>query len=72
MALYWSFLLPSSVCLAFTCFNQCFLRNRGWRHMQDVGKVSLVDSRSDQSPAQAAVTLYSSICFQNATPFLGR
>ena len=26
MALYWSFLLPSSVCLAFTCFNQCFLK----------------------------------------------
>ena len=25
MALYWSFLLPSFVCLAFTCFNQCFL-----------------------------------------------
>ena len=25
MALYWSFLLPSLVCLAFTCFNQCFL-----------------------------------------------
>ena len=26
MALYWSFLLPSFVCLAFTCFNQCFLK----------------------------------------------
>ena len=25
MVLYWTFLLPSSVCLAFTCFNQCFL-----------------------------------------------
>ncbi|WP_300819187.1 hypothetical protein, partial [uncultured Oscillibacter sp.] len=24
MALYWSFLLPSFVCLAFTGFNQCF------------------------------------------------
>ncbi len=24
MVLYWTFLLPSSVCLAFTCFNQCF------------------------------------------------
>ena len=28
MALYWSFLLPSFVCLAFTCFNQCFLNNK--------------------------------------------
>lgn len=27
MALYWSFLLPSFVCLAFTCFNQCFLKS---------------------------------------------
>ena len=26
MVLYWSFPLPSSVCLAFTCFNQCFLK----------------------------------------------
>ena len=26
MVLYWTFLLPSSVCLAFTCFNQCFLK----------------------------------------------
>ena len=25
MVLYWSFPLPLSVCLAFTCFNQCFL-----------------------------------------------
>ncbi len=24
MVLYWTFLLPLSVCLAFTCFNQCF------------------------------------------------
>ena len=24
MALYWSFPLPSFVCLAFICFNQCF------------------------------------------------
>ncbi len=24
MVLYWTFPLPSSVCLAFTCFNQCF------------------------------------------------
>ena len=28
MALYWSFLLPSFVCLAFTCFNQCFPKTR--------------------------------------------
>ena len=26
MVLYWTFLLPSPVCLAFTCFNQCFLK----------------------------------------------
>lgn len=29
MVLYWTFLLPSSVCLAFTCFNQCFLNLYG-------------------------------------------
>ena len=37
MALYWSFLLPSSVCLAFTCFNQCFLKlgnNKIYRNQQ--------------------------------------
>ena len=27
-SLYWSFLLPSFVCLAFICFNQCFLEAR--------------------------------------------
>ncbi len=26
MVLYWTFPLPSSVCLAFTCFHQCFLK----------------------------------------------
>ena len=28
MVLYWTFLLPSPVCLAFTCFNQCFLKKQ--------------------------------------------
>ncbi|WP_204791138.1 hypothetical protein, partial [Oscillibacter sp. CU971] len=26
-SLYWTFPLPLSVCLAFTGFNQCFLKN---------------------------------------------
>ncbi|WP_300416809.1 hypothetical protein, partial [uncultured Oscillibacter sp.] len=30
MALYWSFPLPLSVCLAFTGFNQCFLYSVIW------------------------------------------
>jgi ParB-like chromosome segregation protein Spo0J len=31
MVLYWTFPLPLSVCLAFTCFNQCFLKTYGIR-----------------------------------------
>ncbi len=36
MALYWSFLLPSFVCLAFTCFNQCFLKNRNIKEIKSL------------------------------------
>ena len=45
MALYWSFLLPSFVCLAFICFNQCFLNDLGdqmkaaERRMKDISEL---------------------------------